>query len=407
MESSVRSRIVIDLEAVRHNVRFLCSLLRPGVQFVAAVKADAYGHGAIPVARAALAAGAWGLAVATAEEALELRECGIDAPVLVMGPLFSPGQLAEMARHHVDVALVSTEMVRMLLALPAGPPALRVHLKVDTGMNRQGLRPGREVDKFVDVARSHGGVRVVGVMTHFASAADEPDSVPWQLARLGPVVERVRSVWPGLVVHAANSAATMRHPEAHLDMVRCGIATYGLSPFMADALKEGLRPVMTWSSQVVMTKTVARGEGVGYGLTFRPATEHVVALVPVGYADGVFRVLGNRGEVVIRGRRRPMVGRVSMDSFAVDLGENSDGVSVGDEVTLIGRQGVVGVTAEEVAAWAGTINYEITCGVRTRRAERVFVHEGLQGNSAKGAERSPRGDHAATRDHTEVASWTS
>jgi len=373
----IANRITIDLDAVRHNVRFLRSLLPVHTRFTAAVKADAYGHGAVPVARAVLEAGAWGLAVATAEEAAELRDAGVEAPVLVMGPVYTEGQLVEMAGRDIEVSVVSPEMVRLLQKASKSLPALRIHIKLDTGMNRQGLLPGPEVEALMDVVRSAPSITMAGIMTHFACSSEEPDSVGWQLERFRPGVERVRREWPQVPAHAANSAATMHHPESYFDMVRCGIAVYGLSPFQGDARVEGLRPAMSRTSRVAMIKRVTTGEGVGYGLTFRPTEDHVVALVPIGYGDGVLRALSNCGEVIIRGKRRPMVGRVSMDSFAVDLGDNADMVKPGDIVTLIGSEGAANISTEEVARWAGTINYEISCAVKLRRAERVFRDEAV------------------------------
>ena len=353
----------------------LCGRLGAGTRLMAAVKANAYGHGAVPVSRAVLAAGGDGLAVETAEEALELREAGIRSPILVMGPLFDESQCEALAAEEVEFALVSRDVVKMVANLGdhTGAP-LCVHIKIDTGMNRHGLLPGREVDEALAALRGKRRIKVAGVMTHFASAADHPDSVAWQLARFLPWVDRVRRDWPAAHAHAANSAATLRHPESHLDMVRCGIAVYGLSPFQNGAACEGLEPALSWHSEVCMVKRIDAGEGVGYGLTFRPSGPQVMALVPVGYADGLPWALGNRGEVLIRGRRRRMAGRVSMDSFAVDLGDNADGVVAGDRVTLIGTDGPAVLGAEEVASWAGTISYEITCGIKARRAQLAFVY---------------------------------
>jgi len=367
-----RSLLTVDIGAVRRNVRRLRSLLRPGTRFMAALKADAYGHGALPVCQAVLQAGGDALALATTEEALELRESGVTAPLLVMGPVFSPAQMIELARTGVQVAVVSPEMAEMLRHLPEDC-RLRVHLKIDTGMNRQGLLPS-ELPKHLDTLRLlRPQVRVVGIMTHFASASDEPNSVEWQMERFLPCVETIRRDWPRAIAHAANSAATMEHPASHLDLVRCGVAVYGMSPFQGDPREEGLKPALSWTSRVAMTKRVPSGEGVGYGLTFRRGgAATTVALVPVGYADGLFRALGNRGRVLIRGRRYSMVGRVSMDSFAVDLGESTD-VRTGDRVTLIGHDGSESIRAEEMAGWVETINYEITCATALRRAQRVVV----------------------------------
>ncbi|MBC7292528.1 MAG: alanine racemase, partial [Thermoleophilia bacterium] len=280
-----------------------------------------------------------------------------------------------------EFAVVSREMVDLVRALRGTGTKARIHLKVDTGMNRQGLFP-HEVEGFLESIRSVPEVELVGVMTHFAAVTEDPATIDFQLQRFLPCVERVRREWPRAFAHAANSAATLLDARAHLDMVRCGCAVYGLSPWQGDPLADGLVPALTWHSQVVMIKKVAPGEGVGYGLTFRPQKETHVALVPIGYGDGVFRALGNRGEVLINGRRYPMVGRVSMDSFAVDVG-SSLSVRVGDRVTLIGPDGQDRITAEELAHKVGTINYEIACNIALDRTERRFL-----------AEMNERGDEA-------------
>ena len=371
MRRSPRSLITVDLSAVRHNVRFLRGKLRPGTRFLAAVKADAYGHGTLPVAAAVMQAGADGVAVATAEEAVALRAAGFDARCLVMGPLYGLDQCRELARLGVEFAVVGEEMAEMVLNLRLSGSKARIHLKVDSGMNRQGLRP-EQVPAFLRTIRDADAVELVGTMTHFACATEDPASVDFQLRQFLPVVRLVKAAWPMAIAHAANSAATMYSPHAHLDMVRCGIAVYGLSPGQGDAAAEGLRPALSWTSQVVLVKQVGAGEGVAYGHTFHPPGETDIALVPVGYADGVFRALGNRGQVLINGSRYPMVGRVSMDSFGVDVGTGS-GVRAGDSVTIIGTDGTHRLTAEDLAGWADTINYEVTCRVDPRRAERVFL----------------------------------
>lgn len=366
-----RSLLTIDLAAVRHNVRFLRSKLEPGVGFLAVVKADGYGHGALQCARAALEAGAAGVAVATAEEAATLQDAGFGGPILVMGPLYGLDQYREMAGRGVEFAVVSEEMARLVLHLAGRGFEARMHLKIDSGMNRQGLLP-RQVPAFLESIRGIADMQLVGVMTHFAAAPEDPASVDFQLSRFLPCVESAKAEWPQVLAHAANSAATMYFAQARLDLVRCGIAIYGLSPGQGDAEVEGLRPALSWTAQVALVKRVPAGEGVGYGHTFRPRADTDVALVPVGYGDGVSRLLGNRGEVVIGGRRYPMVGRVSMDSFGVDVGTDCR-VGAGDTVTLIGRDGESRLSAEEVAKWAQTINYEIACNVSVARAQRVFI----------------------------------
>jgi alanine racemase len=371
MKPSPRSMITIDLDAVRLNVAFLRQKLRPNTRFLAAVKADAYGHGVLPCTHAVMQAGADGVAVATAEEAVVLRDAGFASTILVMGPLFSPDQCVEMASRGVEFAVVSHEMAQMLLDLAGSRCKARIHLKIDSGMNRKGLRP-EQVPAFLRTIRDVDELELVGVMTHFACATEDPGSVDSQLERFLPSVQLVRAEYPTAIAHAANSAATMYSPQSHLDMVRCGIAVYGLSPGQGDAAAEGLRPALDWTSQVALVKRVPAGEGIGYGHTFSPAADTDVALIPIGYADGVFRLLGNRGHVGIKGRRYPMVGRVSMDSFGVDVG-NDGHVKAGDTVTLIGQDGDIRLTAEKMASCADTINYEITCNVSVVRAERTFV----------------------------------
>jgi alanine racemase len=347
-------------------------MLSPGVRLLVAVKADGYGHGTLPVAKAAAAAGASGVAVATAEEAVALRDAGFADAVLVMGPLYSPDQYEEMVRRNVDFAVVSHEMAAFLPSLRGTGLKARVHLKVDSGMNRQGLFPA-EVGTFLESIQGIPEVELVGVMTHFASATEDPATIDFQLDRFLPVVEQVRRAWPRAIAHAANSAATVHSPRTHLDMVRCGCAVYGLSPWQRDPIAEGLLPVLSWRSQVALVKRVPAGEGVGYGHTFRPSSPTDVALVPLGYGDGVFRALGNQGQVLINGRRYPMAGRVSMDSFGVDVGTNGL-VTTGDVVTLIGADGNDRITVEEVAHRVGTINYEITCDIALDRSERGFIN---------------------------------
>jgi alanine racemase len=373
MQPSPRSIISVDLAAVRRNVGFLRRKLKPGVRFLAAVKADAYGHGIVPVARAVVQAGSDGVAVATAEEAVTLRDAGLSSPILVMGPLYSLDQYLEMAQRRVEFSVVSETMAQTVLALRGSGIRARIHLKIDSGMNRQGLRP-EEAPAFLESIRGVDELELVGVMTHFACAAEDQTTVELQLERFLPVAELVKREWPRAIAHGANSAATLQCPGAHLDMVRCGGAVYGLSPIQEDSLAEGLQPALSWRSQVVVVKRVPAGEGVGYGHVFRAYKETDVALVPVGYADGLFRVLSNGGHVLINGRRYPLAGRISMDSFAVDVGTRGH-VTPGDTATLIGTDGDERISAEDLASWAGTINYEITCDIAQERAGRRFLGE--------------------------------
>jgi alanine racemase len=290
-----------------------------------------------------------------------------------MGPLYSFDQFEEMARQYVDFAVVSDHMAEMLPQLRGSGLRAKVHLKIDSGMNRQGLYPAA-VGGFLESIHGIPEIELAGVMTHFACVTEDPTTIDQQLERFVPAVEEVRRQWPGVTVHAANSAATVHAPHSHFDMVRCGCAVYGLDPWQTDARAAGLTPALSWKSQVVLVKRLQVGEGVGYGCTFCAETPTDVALIPIGYGDGVFRALGNRGHVLIGGRRYPLVGRISMDSFGVDVG--TDGrVKVGDAVTLIGTDGEERITVEEIAQQVGTINYEITCDIALDRSERLFLND--------------------------------
>lgn len=363
---------VIDLEAVAHNVRVLKALTRPGTLFMAVVKADGYGHGAVRVARAALAAGADRLGVATVEEALQLREAGIGAPVQLMSepPASSAGLLLE----HDLIPTVTTGAFARALGRSAVAHGrdIRFHLKVDSGMNRIGVRAD-DAPAFAAELTAVAGIRMEGVFTHFATA-DVPGDWDFeaQLARFGEAIARMRDegVPPG-IVHASNSPATIMHPEAHLDMVRCGIALYGLHPAPSTYGLVDLRPAMTVSARVTLVKRIGMGEGVSYGLTWRAAAPTTIATLPLGYADGVHRILSNRMDVLIGGVRCAQVGRVCMDQFLVEIPRSIE-VSEGDEAILVGVQGDQRIEMDELADLADTINYETACafGMRLPRKYR-------------------------------------
>jgi alanine racemase len=360
------SRVEVDLAAVAANVRTLRAHVAPTPVW-AVVKADGYGHGAVPVARAALAAGAAGLAVALVEEARALRAAGVDARILLLSE--PPVTAARaMVAAGVEPTIYSPEMVAALGAVAAGgAEPVPVHLKVDTGMHRVGCAPADVVAVATAVDRSPA-LRLAAVWTHLA-VADEPDrpETAAQLARFDEAVAAVEAA--GIAVperHAANSAGTIAHPGARHDLVRAGIAVYGIAPSPALAGAVALRPALRLVSAVSHVQEVGPGEGVSYGLRWAPETTTTVATVPVGYADGVRRRLGEVGaEVLIGGRRRPIAGTVTMDQITVDCGPGA-AVTRGDEVVLIGRQGDEEVTAEEWAERLGTIGYEVTCGLGPR-----------------------------------------
>ena len=335
-----RSELTIDLGALRRNVRTLLRALE-GAQLWAVVKADGYGHGAIDIAGAALGAGASALCVATIPEALELRREFTTTRILCMGPLQSSREIAEARDANVELAVSETEL----------PEGVRVHLKLDTGMGRFGLT------ELVQPTRN-----VVGLMSHLATADTNAAFAHEQITRFGELVRAYRGE---LTCHIANSAAALRIPEAHFDAARCGIALYGLSPFMEDPVVDGLEPVLQWRSYLAQAKQLRAGESTGYGRRFVAERPTWIGLVPVGYADGFRRDLTGT-EVRVGGEPRRVVGTVSMDSFAVEL----DGeLPVGTPVTLLGH----GVLAESHAKIAGTINYELVSRItsdprRTRRS---------------------------------------
>jgi alanine racemase len=333
----------VDLGAIERNCARLAEL---APSLCAVVKANGYGHG--PVAGAALDGGAEWLAVATAEEARGLREQGIDAPILVMGAL-TRDELRMAEEAGAEVVAWTEEL--------AGA-ASRVHVKLDTGMGRLGTKDREEALRLA--ARPN----VTGLMTHFATADERGDDhFPAQLEAFRAFVEAVGR--DDLLVHAANSAATLRDPASHFGMVRCGIAIYGMDPFQEDPAAHGLEPALSLHSWVAAVRRFEPGDSAGYGRRWTASQPCWVATVPIGYGDGWRRGLTNACDVLIRGSRHPLVGAISMDNVTVALGADTD-VSVGDEVVLIGRQGDERILAEEVARRLGTINYEITTGLLPR-----------------------------------------
>jgi alanine racemase len=357
---------VVDLGAIRHNVRMLKP---PSAEAMAVVKANGYGHGAVPVARAAQAAGAAWLGVALVEEGIELRDAGLSGPILVLSE-FPPGSEKEALAAGLTPSLYTDEGLR-LLAEAAGALGKPVgaHVKVDTGMHRVGIAPDRVVPFVFRLIDS--GLELEGLWTHFAKSEDTTDPFTWrQLDRFNAVASRLRDARvPPRYLHAANSAAAMCLPETHFDLVRVGVAMYGLSPGpQVEDWK--LRPAMSLKSAVTMVKRVPAGESISYGQQYSLKSPSTIATVPVGYADGYSRLLSRKAQVLIRGRRYPVAGTVTMDQLMVDCGDDS--IEAGDAVVLIGSQGDEQVTADDLATWIGTINYEIVCGI-SERVPREYV----------------------------------
>jgi alanine racemase len=314
---------------------------------------------------AALQGGATRLAVATAGEAAELRAAGIEAPLLVMGAL-TPPEIDVAAAARADVTTWDERFVGALAGRPLG-----VHVKLDSGMGRLGTRDRDEARRAVAAVDAAPGLRLAGVMTHFATADEVGDAfLGEQLRAFTPFAEEVKRSHPEAIVHAANSAATLREPATHFDLVRCGVAIYGLDPFQRDPAEQGLEPALDLRSYVAAVKPVAPGQSAGYGRRFVAAAPTRVATIPIGYGDGVRRGLTNNADVLLGRRRHPLVGTVSMDNITVDLGAQT-AVQPYDEAVLVGE----GLLAEEWARRLGTINYEVTCGL-TQRVRRRYHRDG-------------------------------
>ena len=367
-----RATATVDLGAIRRNAATLRRQIASGVRLCAVVKADAYGHGALPCARAALAGGATWLAVATAEEAAALRSSGLDEPILVMGAL-TDDELDVALRARADVVAWREEFVAAVARV--GVPA-RIHVKFDSGMGRLGTRDRAEVRRVAAAVAAAPGLELAGAMTHFATADDVADPFfSEQLARFTPLAAELTAAYPGLVVHAANSAATLRDPACHFDMVRCGIAVYGMDPYGDDPAAHALEPALELRSYVAAVKPIAAGESVGYGRRFIAAAPTTLATIPIGYGDGFRRALTNNAEVLVDGRRHPVVGTVSMDNITIDVGTDPT-VAVGRPATLIGRDGTERILAEEMARRLGSINYEVTTGLLPRVTRVLLPDEG-------------------------------
>jgi alanine racemase len=373
---SQRALARIDLSAVQRNCAELRRLLGKTPELCAVVKADGYGHGAVHCAQAAVAGGASWLAVATAGEATDLRREGVADRILVMGALTAE-ELAVALDADADVVAWRVPFVK-LAASQAAPAArrARLHVKLDTGMGRLGTPDTDEALALVEMAAGDPSLELAGFMTHFATADDPAsDFFDEQLARFAPIADRVKGAHPDCILHAANSAAVFRDPAAHFDMARCGIAVYGLDPFHEEPSARGLQPALVLESYVADIKPVHAGESVGYGRSWRAERDTLVAVLPIGYGDGYRRGLSNNSEVIVRGRRYPLVGTISMDNVTVDLGSDSD-VRQGDIATLIGAQGDERILAEELARRLDTINYEITCAIAPR-VPRLYDGDGF------------------------------
>jgi len=370
-ENYGRSFLEVNTARLKANVKCIGGIAAPGVKLLAAVKANAYGHGMVPFARACLDAGVGYLGVSSVCEGVTLREAGINAPVLVMGAVFHV--------EHTD--LISNNLVSAVFCLNSAKDlsesakkmdkVAKVHIKVDSGMGRIGFKcDDNAVCDILRIAKLPN-IEIEGIFSHFAASESNADYTKEQFERFMWVVDRLSK--RGLEIpirHICNSGGTLLYPEYHLDMVRCGMLIYGSAPCSTRegaaelAEKYGILPTLSLKSRVSHVKTIYKGDSVGYSRNFIASADMEIATVPLGYGDGISRALSNKGKVLINGRVCPVVGNVCMDQFMVDA--TAAGACVGDEVVLIGTQGENSISAVEMAAWYGTINYELLTGLSAR-----------------------------------------
>lgn len=377
MNQYYRVYAAIDLDAVCHNISEIKKLVGPDTKIMPVIKADGYGHGAVPVAKALNKIGVDGFAVAIIEEGIALRKQGITKPILILG-YTSEYQYASLIQHEIEQTVFSYEMAEAIskFAVTMKKEA-RIHIKVDTGMNRIGFKPTEESVGQVQRIQKLPNIKIQGIFTHFA-CADEEDktSARYQKELFDQFVSKIEEKGIEIPVkHVSNSAAIMDLRECRMDMVRSGIITYGLYPSEeVDKSAIDLKPALSLISHVIHVKEVGPGEGVSYGSTFVTDRKTRIATIPVGYADGYPRALSSRGRVIIRGQYAPIIGRICMDQFMVDV-TDIEGVSVMDRVTLVGTDGDKNITVEEAADLAGSFNYEFVCGIG-KRVPRVYFQDG-------------------------------
>lgn len=365
----------IDVDAFARNVAAIQSGLPQSTRLIAVLKADAYGHGAVPLARRCEKERIAMLAVALLEEARELRSAGVSLPILILGPLV-PRQVGIAAEAGFTLGIVGPTQLHDVCSYASPDNPVRIHLKLDSGMGRMGLVE-TDLEPAASMLRNNPNVEVKAIYTHFANASDSRDGFTQrQIERYERMLQFLEPVGVRTPLHhIANSAATVRGVIGASDFVRVGLSLYGAEPL--DWERSRLEPVMTWRTRIARLKTLEAGEAVGYGTTFHTSRRSRIATLPVGYADGYDRLLSNCGSVLIRGRRAPVVGRVSMDLVTVDATDIQE-AAVDDEVILMGRQGNVEISAEEIAQKTGTIPYEVFCNVSARVARLYRSSQGVE-----------------------------
>jgi alanine racemase len=361
----------VDLQAIKHNVDIARSFLAPDVKIMAIVKADAYGHGAVPVSKALADAGVERLGVALLEEAREIKQAGITLPIHILTEVPPEGVKELVASDFIATVCSKAAAEVISVEAVAQRKKAKVHVKVDTGMNRIGLASNQVLD-FVEYLWDLQNIDVEGIFTHFARA-DEPGCAVTkeQLLLFKRVISDLETAGFNIPIkHAANSAATFLLPESHFDMVRLGISLYGLHPSAATLKKVNLKPALSLKAQVSFVKNLPAGAGISYGHLYKTRQPTVIATLPIGYGDGYTRLLSNKSQVIIKGKKYPVVGAICMDQLMVDVGLDS-AISVNDEAILIGREGELEISADELAGLLGTINYEIVCMIG-KRVPRVY-----------------------------------
>ncbi|MDL2258246.1 alanine racemase [Eubacteriales bacterium OttesenSCG-928-K08] len=364
----------MDLDLLMHNISLLKRRLRPDCKFMAVVKADAYGHGAVPIARAALTAGADYLGVSSAQEGAELREAGIQAPILVLG---APLSMPLIVQHELEQTVFNCENLELLQHVCAQfNKTIKVHIKIDSGMNRIGLKTEAELRRMLEYLSSCPNLELKALLTHFAVSEIQDKSFSnAQFNRFMELVDVARSMGFSPMLHACNSGAALdMMDQMQLDMVRVGIAMYGYSPGAGCGEWASLQPIMTLRTVIVQIKQIEQGDTVSYGRNYCASEQRKIATLPIGYGDGYKRTMSNRAFALVHGRRVPIAGAICMDQCMIDI-TDVPGVKVGDEVVLFGRQGNETITANELANWADTISYEILLSL-TGRVPRVYTGAG-------------------------------
>ncbi len=367
-----RNRRVIRTDILRANMQKIRNSVATGVKILAVVKADGYGHGAVETANAALEGGAEFLAVASVAEGTMLRRNGIEAPILVLGAVTE-----QDVREGVESGLIQTacspEMIRLCeTAAVKSRKKAEVHIKVDTGMGRIGVRNPEEMKSVTDEIKRSSHVLLSGAFTHFSDADDGEEGMAYTERQYARFLEMTAELPAGILRHCSNSAAIHRRPDFAMDMVRAGISMYGYPPVCENPL--GLKPCMQWTAKISYIKILPEGEFISYGRTYRTPGQKRIATITCGYADGYHRIAGPKAEVLIHGKRAKIVGRICMDQMLADISGIPE-ANVEDEVVLMGSDGAEQITAEDIAGWAGTISYEILLSVGSR-VERVYEDGG-------------------------------